>query len=239
MDESEREQALLTVLTTEHYALQTSRAGTIAEATGRATIFLSVLSAALIGLGFVASNDKLVRPYLAAVLPTLVILGVLTFLRLVETTVENSLDLLRIQRIRRVPPSARRRARVLRRRGGRRRHEHGVEPGRHASGAVRVPAGPSRARRRGRRRSERARHRPGGLDRRSGECDVLVGVLVAVVRVRCAVVYMLRASAARIADGARRCGLGRSPVVGWATPPPRDPSARHYPVDQPGRRPVT
>ncbi|MEU8115070.1 hypothetical protein [Micromonospora sp. NPDC048947] len=100
MDESEREQALLTVLTTEHYALQTSRAGTIAEATGRATIFLSVLSAALIGLGFVASNDKLVRPYLAAVLPTLVIIGVLTFLRLVETTVENSLDLLRIQRIR-------------------------------------------------------------------------------------------------------------------------------------------
>ncbi|MGC4812975.1 hypothetical protein ACLQ29_20825 [Micromonospora sp. DT228] len=100
MDESEREQALLSVLTTEHYALQTSRAGTIAEATGRATIFLSVLSAALIGLGFVASNDKLIRPYLAAVLPTLVILGVLTFLRLVETTVENSLDLRRIQRIR-------------------------------------------------------------------------------------------------------------------------------------------
>ncbi|MEW1586223.1 hypothetical protein AB0283_12315 [Micromonospora vinacea] len=100
MDESEREQALLTVLTTEHYALQTSRAGTIAEATGRATIFLSVLSAALIGLGFVASNDKLVRPYLAAVLPTLVVIGVLTFLRLVETTVENSLDLRRIQRIR-------------------------------------------------------------------------------------------------------------------------------------------
>ncbi|MEU8421727.1 hypothetical protein AB0C15_12725 [Micromonospora sp. NPDC048835] len=100
MDEGEREQALLTVLTTEHYALQTSRAGTIAEATGRATIFLSVLSAALIGLGFVASNEKLVRPYLGAVLPTLVVIGVLTFLRLVETTVENSLDLARIQRIR-------------------------------------------------------------------------------------------------------------------------------------------
>ncbi|MFG1872910.1 hypothetical protein [Micromonospora arborensis] len=100
MDDGEREKALLTALTTEHYALQTSRAGTIAEATGRATIFLSVLSAALIGLGFVATNDKVVRPYLAAVLPTLVIIGVLTFLRLVETTVENSLDLRRIQRIR-------------------------------------------------------------------------------------------------------------------------------------------
>ncbi|MCO1594336.1 hypothetical protein M8C17_04080 [Micromonospora sp. RHAY321] len=100
MDDSEREQALLTALTTEHYALETARSGTIAEATGRATIFLSVLSAALIGLGFVATNEKLVRPYLGAVLPTLVVIGVLTFLRLVETTVENSLDLWRIQRIR-------------------------------------------------------------------------------------------------------------------------------------------
>ncbi|GAB3937740.1 hypothetical protein [Micromonospora vulcania] len=100
MDDGEREKALLAALTTEHYALQSSRAGTIEEATGRATIFLSVLSAALIGLGFVASNDKLVRPYVAAALPTLVIIGVLTFLRLVETTVENSLALLRIQRIR-------------------------------------------------------------------------------------------------------------------------------------------
>ncbi|MEU8088256.1 hypothetical protein AB0B57_32165 [Micromonospora sp. NPDC049101] len=100
MDDGDREKALLSALTTEHFALQTSRAGTIAESTGRATIFLSVLSAALIGLGFVSGNDRVVRPYLAAVLPTLVVIGVLTFLRLVETTVENSLDLRRIQRIR-------------------------------------------------------------------------------------------------------------------------------------------
>lgn len=100
MNDSEREQALLTALTTEHFALETARSGTVAESTGRATIYLSVLSAALIGLGFVASNDKLVRPYLGAVLPTLVVIGLLTFLRLVETTVENSLDLWRIQRIR-------------------------------------------------------------------------------------------------------------------------------------------
>lgn len=100
MDDAERERALLSVLNTEHYALQTSRAGTIDEATGRATIFLSVLSAALIGLGFAAGNDQVVRPYLGAVLPILVIIGILTFLRLVETTVENSLDMKRIQRIR-------------------------------------------------------------------------------------------------------------------------------------------
>ncbi|MFC4016982.1 hypothetical protein ACFOW4_03355 [Micromonospora sp. GCM10011542] len=100
MDDSEREQALLSALTTEHFALQTSRTGTVAESTGRATVFLSVLSAALIGLGFVASEATLVRPYLGAVLPTLVVIGLLTFLRLVETMVENSLALQRIQRIR-------------------------------------------------------------------------------------------------------------------------------------------
>ncbi|MGC4856986.1 hypothetical protein ACLQ24_27340 [Micromonospora sp. DT4] len=48
------------------------------EATGRATIFLSMLSAALIGLGFAAGNDRVVRPYLGTVLPILVIIGLVT-----------------------------------------------------------------------------------------------------------------------------------------------------------------
>ena len=101
MDDGEREQALLTALTTEHFVLQTSRSATVTESVGRATVFLSMLSAALIGFGFVASNAALVRPYLGAVLPTLVITGLLThFLRLVQNMVENELDLARIQRIR-------------------------------------------------------------------------------------------------------------------------------------------
>jgi hypothetical protein len=44
MDDSEREQALLTALTTELFVLQTSRSATIAESVGWATIFLSMLS---------------------------------------------------------------------------------------------------------------------------------------------------------------------------------------------------
>jgi hypothetical protein len=100
MDDDARQQALLTALTTEHFVLQTSRGATIAESVGRATIFLTMLSAALIGLGFVSSSGQLVRPYLAAVLPTLIITGLLTFARLAQTMVENSLDLARIQRIR-------------------------------------------------------------------------------------------------------------------------------------------
>ncbi|MER5338548.1 hypothetical protein [Micromonospora sp. NPDC002717] len=100
MDEDAREQGLLTALTTEHFVLQTSRSATITESVGRATVFLSLLSASLIGLGFVSSSGHLIKPYLGAVLPTLVITGLLTFGRLVQNMVENSLDLKRIQRIR-------------------------------------------------------------------------------------------------------------------------------------------
>ncbi|MFU8854850.1 hypothetical protein ACNAW0_28365 [Micromonospora sp. SL1-18] len=100
MDEDAREQALLTAVTTEHFVLQTSRSATIAESVGRATIFMSMLSAALIGLGFVSSSGHLLKPYLGAVLPTLVISGLLTFVRLVQSMVENTLDIQRIQRIR-------------------------------------------------------------------------------------------------------------------------------------------
>lgn len=100
MDDKEREQALLTALTTEHFVLQTSRSATVAESVGRATIFLSTVSAALIGLGFAAGKSTLIGPYLGAVLPTLLVLGWLTFVRLVETGVENMVDVARMRRIR-------------------------------------------------------------------------------------------------------------------------------------------
>ena len=57
MDQDAREQGLLTALTTEHFVLQTSRSATITESVGRATVFLSLLSASLIGLGFVLAAD--------------------------------------------------------------------------------------------------------------------------------------------------------------------------------------
>lgn len=100
MDDKEREQALLTALTTEHFVLQTSRSATVAESVGRATVFLSTVSAALIGLGFAAGKSSLIGPYLGAVLPTLLVLGWLTFVRLVETGVENTVDVARMRRIR-------------------------------------------------------------------------------------------------------------------------------------------
>jgi hypothetical protein len=100
MDEDTREQRLLTALTTEHFVLQTARGATITESVGRATVFLTLLSASLVGLGFVSSSGNLIKPYLGAVLPTLVITGLFTFARLVQNMVKNSLNIQRIQRIR-------------------------------------------------------------------------------------------------------------------------------------------
>jgi hypothetical protein len=85
-------QALLTTLTTEHFTLQGARASTISESSSRAAMYLGALSASLVSLGFVsqisASGDTF-RVFALVVLPTVFALGVFTFVRLVESSVED------------------------------------------------------------------------------------------------------------------------------------------------------
>ena len=47
--------AAVTFVTTEHFTLQGARAATIAESTGRATMFLGSVSAGLVALGLIAA----------------------------------------------------------------------------------------------------------------------------------------------------------------------------------------
>jgi hypothetical protein len=85
-------QALLTTLTTEHFSLQGSRGSTIAESSARAAMYLGSLSASLVSLGFVAqisATGETFRVFALVVLPTLFVLGVFTFVRLVESTIED------------------------------------------------------------------------------------------------------------------------------------------------------
>lgn len=91
---------LLTILTTEHFVLQTARGGTISEANGRASIYLGAVSSGLIALGFVADDSERFALFAAAVLPAILVLGWFTFVRLVQTGVESMRYLTRIQRIR-------------------------------------------------------------------------------------------------------------------------------------------
>ena len=96
-------QALLMILTTEHFALQGARGSTISESSTRAALYVGAVSSALIALGFIAQTSELGTAFDAfalVVLPTLYVLGVLTFVRLVETSVENLLYGQAINRIR-------------------------------------------------------------------------------------------------------------------------------------------
>ena len=85
-------QELLSILTTEHFGLQSARGSTVAESSARAAMYLGSLSAALVSLGFVAqisATGDTFRVFALVVLPTLFVLGLFTFVRLVESGVED------------------------------------------------------------------------------------------------------------------------------------------------------
>ena len=100
MDEPTRQQAFVTALVTEHFVQASARAATITESNGRAAIYLSAVSSGLVAFGFLAQGTRQLDPFVAAVLPALFILGVFTFVRLVQTSIESAVLSLQIQRIR-------------------------------------------------------------------------------------------------------------------------------------------
>jgi hypothetical protein len=90
--ESADPQALLTVLTTEHFTPQGTRGATISESSARAALFVGAVSSALVALGFIAQTSVLGSSFdilALVVLPTLWVLGIFTFVRLVESSVED------------------------------------------------------------------------------------------------------------------------------------------------------
>ncbi len=93
----------LTVLTTEHYNLQTQRAATITETNGRASIFLGAVSAGLIALGFSLQSGPPSPGIVAfgvAILAVLTFLGAVTFFRTVQTSIDDVAYAARIEILR-------------------------------------------------------------------------------------------------------------------------------------------
>jgi len=85
-------QLALSALTTEQFNLQTARMGTIAEANGRSALYLGTLSSAVIAIAFVGQANQLGDSfYLFALtlLPPVFLLGVFSYLRLVQTSIED------------------------------------------------------------------------------------------------------------------------------------------------------
>jgi len=89
--------------TTEHFNLQTARAATVSEANGRASIYLAALSTNLIALAFIGQMSRLGTAFYAfslLVLPVLGFVGVVTFERLVQSSLEDIAYAQRIARLR-------------------------------------------------------------------------------------------------------------------------------------------
>jgi hypothetical protein len=90
-------------VTTEHFALQSARAATISESTGRATIFLTSASGGLIALGLVATATGVGTAFYAfglVLLPTLAFVGLVTFERALQIGLEDYLLMRRIALLR-------------------------------------------------------------------------------------------------------------------------------------------
>jgi hypothetical protein len=94
---------LLTALTTEHFTLQGARSQTMSESSSRAALYIGAVSSTLVALGFLGQlspGGDTFNTFALTVLPTLYLLGVFTFVRLVECAVEDFRYGLAINRIR-------------------------------------------------------------------------------------------------------------------------------------------
>jgi len=93
----------LTILTTEHFTLQSARQLCLQDIQGRSTIFLTVLSVSLLAIGYFGTATHFGAAYIAFVLvlvTTLWVLGALTFIRVIQASVEDTIIVFGIARIR-------------------------------------------------------------------------------------------------------------------------------------------
>ncbi len=94
---------LLTALSTEHFTLQGARSQTMSESSARASVYVFSVSSALVALGFIGQLSDVgdvFNAFALTVLPTLYLLGIVTFVRLVECGAEDFRYGLAINRIR-------------------------------------------------------------------------------------------------------------------------------------------
>jgi hypothetical protein len=92
-DEGDPRSAAVTFMTTEHFVLQGARAATIAESNGRANMFLAAVSGGLVALGLVATASSLGAAFFGfglVLLPTLAFVGLVTFERALQSSIEDT-----------------------------------------------------------------------------------------------------------------------------------------------------
>jgi hypothetical protein len=95
--------AFMQALTTEHFTLQTARAVAVSEGNGRTALYVGALSSTLVALALVAQRSPLGEVFFAValtVLPAVLFLGLVTFVRVLQSSVEDILYARAINRIR-------------------------------------------------------------------------------------------------------------------------------------------
>ena len=96
-------QAFLQALTTEHFTLQTARAVAVNEGNGRTALYVGALSSTLVALALVAQQSPLGEVFYGValtVLPAVLFLGLVTYVRVLQSSVEDILYARAINRIR-------------------------------------------------------------------------------------------------------------------------------------------
>jgi len=96
---ADRPLAFYNALLTEHFVLESARGITVSESSSRASLYLMTLSSALVAFGFLASTPYAFG-FLGVIIPVVFMLGLFTYERLVQTSLEDVAALAAIQRIR-------------------------------------------------------------------------------------------------------------------------------------------
>ena len=97
-------QALVSFVTTEHFILQTARGNTTFESNGRAGIYLSTVSGTLLALAFIAQLSSGGTAFVAfglVLFPALLFVGLATYDRVLQSSIEDLALAQRINKIRR------------------------------------------------------------------------------------------------------------------------------------------
>jgi hypothetical protein len=93
----------LQILITEHNNLQAMRSATIFEANGRTNLFLGAVSSSIVALAFIGQMSQMGSAFFVfalILLPSLIFIGVVTFVRVFQTGIEDMLAMRGINRIR-------------------------------------------------------------------------------------------------------------------------------------------
>jgi hypothetical protein len=101
--QADGQQAFMQALTTEHFTLQTARAVAVNEGNGRTALYIGALSSTLVALALVAQRSPLGDVFYAValtVLPAVLFLGVVTYVRVLQSSIEDILYARAINRIR-------------------------------------------------------------------------------------------------------------------------------------------